>query len=67
VSDEGGQQTANNVRYEQNISESGVKGNTTTSSGEAQQGGYGGSKAQDTSLKNTRREQGFGPGNDVGA
>lgn len=40
---------------------------TTTSSGDAQQGGYGGTQAQETGLKNTRSEQGMGPGNDVGA
>jgi hypothetical protein len=67
MSDESGQQTADNVRYFQNISEPGVEGKTTTSSGEAQQGGYGGADAQGTALKNTRREQGLGPGNDVGA
>lgn len=42
-------------------------GKTTTSSGEAQQDGYGGTEAHDTDMKTTRREQGMGPGNDVGA
>jgi len=67
VSADRGQQTADNMRYGQNVSESGMGGMTTTSSGDAQQGGYGGAEAQDTELKNTRREQGMGPGNDVGA
>jgi len=67
VSADRGQQTADNVRYGQNISESGMGGKTTTSSGDAQQDGYGGAEAQDTELKNTRREQGMGPGNDIGA
>ena len=42
-------------------------GKTTTSSGGAQQDGFGGTEAQDTELTNTRKEQGMGPGNDVGA
>lgn len=42
-------------------------GKTTTSSGDAQQDGYGGTVAQNTDLGNTRRAQGMGPGNDVGA
>ena len=67
LSAERGQQTADNVRYGQNVSESGMGGKTTTSSGDAQQDGYGGTEAQDTDLKNTRREQGFGPGNNIGA
>jgi hypothetical protein len=67
VSAERGQQTADNVGYGQNVSESGIGGMTTTSSGDAQQGGYGGTEAQDTEAKNTRREQGMGPGNNVGA
>lgn len=67
MSEERGQQIADNVRYGQNVSESGMGGKTTTSSGDAQQGGFGGAEAQDTDLKNSRREQGFGPGNDVGA
>ena len=67
VSAERWQQTADNVRYGQNVSESGMGGKTTTSSGDAQQSGHGGTETQTTELKNTRREQGMGPGNDVGA
>lgn len=41
------EQTADNIRYGQNISESGVGGFTNTSEGTAnQEGGYGGTKAQ---------------------
>ncbi|KAK5086962.1 hypothetical protein LTR05_004133 [Lithohypha guttulata] len=40
-------QTTENIRYGQNISESGVGGMTTTSTGSAnQEGGYGGTEAQ---------------------
>ena len=68
VSDERGQQTADNIRYGQNISESGVGGKTTTSTGSAgQQGGYGGKPDEAEPQKNTRREQGYGPGSGVGA
>lgn len=62
VSAERGQQTADNIRYGQNISESGMGGMTTTSSGEAsQEGGYGGTErnqdAEDTG--NPRTQQGY--------
>ncbi|ERF69816.1 hypothetical protein EPUS_08017 [Endocarpon pusillum Z07020] len=66
---EKGEQTAENVRYGQNISESGMGGMTTTSEGTASQGGYGGAEAQEGEEKpaQTRREQGYGPGSGVGA
>jgi len=67
VPDERGQQTADNIRYGQNISESGVGGMTTTSTGSAEQsGGYGAKPDDSEQLKNTRREQGYGPGSGVG-
>lgn len=68
VSDERGQHTTDNIRYGQNISESGVGGMTTTSTGDAEQsGGYGGKPNESEQLKNSRREQGYGPGSGVGA
>lgn len=68
VSDDRGQQTADNIRYGQNISESGVGGKTTTSTGSAEQaGGYGGKADDAEPQKQTRREQGYGPGSGVGA
>lgn len=43
-------------------------GKTTTSTGTANQdGGHGGSADQTSDQKNTRREQGYGPGSGVGA
>lgn len=71
VSKERGEKTAENMRYGQAISEQGVGGMTTTSSGEAQQGGYGGAEA-DKSKETvdggaSRRAQGYGPGSNVGA
>ncbi|ETN43694.1 uncharacterized protein HMPREF1541_02853 [Cyphellophora europaea CBS 101466] len=66
----GGEKTAENIRYGQNISESGMGGMTTTSTGEANQGGgYGGT---DRDLKqeqqnSARTAQGHGPGSGVGA
>lgn len=43
-------------------------GKTTTSTGSAgQQGGYGGKPDETEPQKNTRREQGYGPGSGVGA
>lgn len=47
VDSERGQQTADNIRYGQNISESGMGGKTNTATGTAnQEGGYGGTEAQ---------------------
>lgn len=61
-----GEKTAENVRYGQNISESGVGGFTNTSEGTAnQEGGYGGTKAQEELEGNQsgnaegRTEQGY--------
>lgn len=56
------EKTTENIRYGQNISESGMGGMTTTSSGTAtQEGGYGGTEGskelEDT--KNPRTQQGY--------
>lgn len=60
-----GQQTADNIRYGQNISESGMGGKTTTSSGAAgQEGGYGGAPDQTGPQDDARPKQGYGPGSD---
>ncbi|EHY53391.1 hypothetical protein HRR83_003598 [Exophiala dermatitidis] len=68
VSESRGQQTADNIRYGQNVSESGMGGKTTTSTGVAsQEGGYGGTPDQSESQKDTRPQQGYGPGSGVGA
>ncbi|KAK5045994.1 hypothetical protein LTR84_008780 [Exophiala bonariae] len=68
LSNDRGEQTADNIRYGQNISESGVGGKTTTSTGSAEQaGGYGGKSDDAEPQKQTRREQGYGPGSGVGA
>ena len=66
------QKTTENIRYGQNISESGMGGKTTTSSGDAgQEGGYGGVERQksheEIDAKETREAQGYGPGSGVGA
>lgn len=60
------QQTADNIRYGQNISESGVGGFTGKVEGTAnQEGGYGGTKAQEELQGNVsgnaggRTEQGY--------
>lgn len=48
VSQDRADKTTENIRYGQNISESGMGGMTTTATGTAnQEGGYGGTKAQD--------------------
>lgn len=64
-----GDKTAENIRYGQNISESGMGGMTTTSSGKANSGeGYGGTE-RDPALEktgNNRSAQGYGPGSGVG-
>lgn len=53
-SQERGKQTADNIRYGQQISESGVGGFTNTATGTAnQEGGYGGVAAQ-SELENSR-------------
>ncbi|KAL3421875.1 hypothetical protein PVAG01_06031 [Phlyctema vagabunda] len=65
-----GEKTAENIRYGEAISEHGFGGETTGTSGDAQQGGFG--KVADDSSKTsgqqqTRREQGYGGGSGVGA
>ncbi|EPE30644.1 hypothetical protein GLAREA_03611 [Glarea lozoyensis ATCC 20868] len=56
-----GEKTAENIRYGEAISEHGFGGETTTNSGGVEDG----SETQDA--KQTRREQGYGPGSGVGA
>ncbi|KAJ9603203.1 hypothetical protein H2200_012498 [Cladophialophora chaetospira] len=66
--EERGQKTADNIRYGQNISESGMGGKTTAQSGSAgQQGGYGGAPDQAEEQTDTRSQQGYGGGSGVGA
>ncbi|KAL8863278.1 MAG: hypothetical protein Q9178_000653 [Gyalolechia marmorata] len=64
-----GARTAENVRYGQAISEGGAGGKTTEAGGTANQGGYGSTDehASQHSAKETRQEQGYGPGSGVGA
>ncbi len=64
-----GEKTAENVRYGQNISETGMGGMTNSSGSANQEGGYGGAP-RDSKQETTdhgRGTQGYGPGNDVGA
>jgi hypothetical protein len=56
---EPGEQTAENIRYGEAISEHGFGGETLGNSGEANQGGG--------QLRSTRREQGYSGGSGVGA
>lgn len=64
------EKTAENIRYGQNISESGVGGFTQGSTGKAsQEGGYGGTtrdKELETDGGNARTAQGYGSGSGVG-
>lgn len=70
--EKGGKQ-AENIRYGQNISESGMGGKTTTSSGQANSEGAqsapsqteGGADSSDA--KQSRSAQGYGSGSGVGA
>ncbi|MCJ1313294.1 hypothetical protein MMC25_006971 [Agyrium rufum] len=66
---ERGQATAENIRYGQTISEQGFGGQTTSSNGATSQSQYGNAKASSgqDELQQTRGEQGYGPGSDVGA
>jgi hypothetical protein len=62
------QKTADNIRYGQNISESGMGGMTQGQTGEAgQAGGYGGAPDQIGQHRDTRAQQGYGAGSDIGA
>lgn len=64
VDAERGEKTAENIRYGQNISESGMGGMTNTATGTAnQEGGYGGTAAQQSleETSNTRASQGYTP------
>ncbi|KAI4146768.1 MAG: hypothetical protein L6R39_003327 [Caloplaca ligustica] len=67
-----GERTAENIRYGQAISEGGMGGKTTEAGGSTNQdapGGYGSTDTQSgqDSAKETREEQGYGPGSGVGA
>ena len=63
---EQGEKTAENIRYGQNISETGM-GGITNSTGSAQQGGEEGALRDSTTETHAgRTSQGYGPGNDVG-
>jgi hypothetical protein len=69
-SDDRGSKIAENIRYGQNISESGMGGMTTTSAGQAnQEGGYGGTERNPKQEEqgNSRTAQGYGSGSGVGA
>ncbi|OAL20303.1 hypothetical protein AYO22_09015 [Fonsecaea multimorphosa] len=68
VAEERGSQTAENIRYGQNISESGMGGKTAAQGGHAgQEGGYGGTRDQAEGQDDTRPQQRYGPGSGVGA
>lgn len=68
VDQERGQKTADNIRYGQNVSESGMGGQTTSGLGSAgQQGGFGGAPDQSESPDDTRTQQRHGEGSGVGA
>lgn len=59
---------ADKIRYGQSIQEGGMGGKTTSSTGEANEGGFGGAKALDEagdSFSKERREQGYGGGKDM--
>ncbi|KAH7090253.1 hypothetical protein FB567DRAFT_519425 [Paraphoma chrysanthemicola] len=59
---------ADKIRYGQSIQEGGMGGKTTSSTGQANDGGFGGTAAQeqqDDSFSKERREQGYGGGKDM--
>ena len=63
-----GEKTAENIRYGQTISEEGMGGQTTTSTGQASQEGYGraaGSTEDNIDATQERREQGYGGEKDM--
>lgn len=66
---EQGTKAAENIRYGQNISESGMGGMTTEAQGTANQEGFGGTGNQEGSYdaEESRRDQGYGPGTGIGA
>ncbi|MCJ1414278.1 hypothetical protein MMC32_000604 [Xylographa parallela] len=66
---ERGEKTAENIRYGEAISEHGFGGETTGNSGQANQGGYGSTDAQEETVDaaKTREQQGYGSGSGVGA
>ncbi|ETI20157.1 hypothetical protein G647_08191 [Cladophialophora carrionii CBS 160.54] len=65
---ERGQKTAENIRYGQNISESGMGGKTTSQTGEAgPQAGYGGAPDRSDDQKDRRPQQRYGEGTGIGA
>ncbi|OQU99849.1 hypothetical protein CLAIMM_05425 isoform 1 [Cladophialophora immunda] len=68
VSEDRGRQTADNIRYGQNILESGMGGKTAAQDGQAgQEGGYGGTQDQAEGQKDTRPQQRYGGGSGIGA
>ena len=68
VDQERGGKTADNIRYGQNISESGMGGKTTAAIGSAsQEGGFGGVPRQPEKSEDARKQQGYGQGSDIGA
>lgn len=63
-----GEKTAENIRYGQTISEEGMGGQTTTTTGQATQEGYGrtsGVAEGSIDAAQERREQGYGGENDM--
>jgi hypothetical protein len=61
---------ADKIRYGQSIQESGMGGKTTSSTGEANAGGFGGTEAMEgsgmgASAAQERRQQGYGGDNDM--
>ncbi|MCJ1381772.1 hypothetical protein MMC17_004883 [Xylographa soralifera] len=66
---ERGEKTAENIRYGEAISEHGFGGETTGKSGQANQGGYGSTDAQEETedAAKTREQQGYGSGSGIGA
>ncbi|KAF4550132.1 Hypothetical protein D9617_18g033230 [Elsinoe fawcettii] len=67
---ERGEQTAANIRYGQAISEQGMGGQTTTSSGSVGKEGHGGVKDEGAGAEGGRVQQGYserGEGDDIGA
>ncbi|KIW86962.1 uncharacterized protein Z519_12427 [Cladophialophora bantiana CBS 173.52] len=68
LSEDRGQQTADNIICGQNISESGMGGKTASQGGNAgQQGGYGGTSDQAEGQKDTRPQQRYEGGTGIGA
>jgi len=69
VDTEKGEKTAENIRYGQNISESGMGGKTTDIEGEAQQDGFDDrdDRSPEEKSVDSRRKQGTGPMPPIGS